>query len=354
LERDLEAKRYSGLAGYFNAIIIDEGQDIPFSFYRVAFNALKDEKRLYWAYDEAQSLASFQAPKPVEIFGTASQGEPLVDLRGKYPGGLPKSPVFSYCYRTPQNLLMVANAVNMGLFRPAGPIQGISTKRGWEKIGYDVVKGEFKEGSEVVLRRNPQFLKHPQDLHPEIQAAGNLLRIERFADEQAELAFIADEIRKDVKERGISPADIIVTPIKGDSEKVYLNKLEQALKEHDVGCFIPGDADEDFRKKGCVTLAGVWRAKGNEAHKVYVTRFHNVTQERRWMKDDSERARRNEAFVALTRSRLWVVLTGLTGETGQSVFDEIEQALQHLPELQFKGFSKDDFPKNSVQYEVEE
>lgn len=43
----------------YDVILIDEGQDLPLSFYRLARNILNEPKRLYWAYDEAQGIGSF-------------------------------------------------------------------------------------------------------------------------------------------------------------------------------------------------------------------------------------------------------------------------------------------------------
>src|SRR5262249_19946730 len=159
--------------------------------------------RLYWAYDEAQSLGSFLAPSPHAIFGRDAAGAPLVDVRGMYPGGVIKTPVFKRCYRTPQELLTVAQAVNMGLYRKGGPVQGITTARAWGALGYDV-EGQFRPGSTVTLRRKPEFLKHSLDTNRSLRdAAGDLLTAHQFPDEEGECDFVAREVRKDIEERGL-------------------------------------------------------------------------------------------------------------------------------------------------------
>jgi superfamily I DNA and RNA helicase len=75
----------AGPLGLYDAILIDEGQDLPPAFYRLALKALREPRRLYWAYDEAQGIGSLLVPRPAAVFGEA-EGRPLVDLSGKYDG----------------------------------------------------------------------------------------------------------------------------------------------------------------------------------------------------------------------------------------------------------------------------
>jgi hypothetical protein len=56
------------------------------------------------------------------------------------------------------------------------------------------------------------------------------------------------------------------------------------------------------------------------------------------------------AFVLLTRSKMWCVVTG---RAGAAVFDEIEQARRHLPALCSPGFSRGD-RADVVEYEGED
>ena len=63
----------------------------------------------------------------------------------------------SKCYRTPNLLLMTAHAINMGLFRQEGVLQGVTTKNDWQKLGYEVISGDFSQTSEkyykLLIRR---------------------------------------------------------------------------------------------------------------------------------------------------------------------------------------------------------
>ncbi|MCJ2544224.1 hypothetical protein [Thermostichus vulcanus] len=135
----------------FDAILIDKGQDLPPVFYRLAYQTLRDPKRLYWAYDEAQGIGSLVVPGAAELFGRDEESKPKVTLAGR-------SIVLRRCYRTPQIVLMAAHALNMRLLRPGGPLQGVTQKEQWEDLGYQVLEGDFRTvGSSITLTRtSPQ------------------------------------------------------------------------------------------------------------------------------------------------------------------------------------------------------
>jgi superfamily I DNA and RNA helicase len=103
-----------------------------------------------------------------------------------------------------------------------------------------------------------------------------------------------------------------------------------------VKCWQPGSEQRstDFRREGRVTLAKLHYAKGNEAWKVYVTRFQNAVAGPGGVED--EVCRRNKAFVALTRSRAWCVVTGQEA----LAFDELRRADAMWPELVFPAFNR--------------
>ena len=91
-----------------------------------------------------------------------------------------------------------------------------------------------------------------------------------------------------------------------------------------------------FQKEDCVTISNIYRAKGNEAWKVYVCRFEYATIPLSWKKGENELHKRNEAFVALTRPRTWCVVTG----QASPIFDELTQAISCYPNFNFTAFNK--------------
>ncbi|MDH6062345.1 DEAD/DEAH box helicase [Umezakia ovalisporum] len=264
----------------YDAILIDEGQDLPPSFYRLARNTLKEPKRLYWAYDEAQGIGSLMVPDPEKIFGRNEDRSLVVNLRGRGKN-------FNKCYRTPKQLLMVAQAVNMGLLRPAGVLQGVSNKEQWENLGYTILEGDFSDSSvkaktQIKIERvydqtstkdpKPLVNMHPihQDDFPYKDAIGDVLTIKSFNNEEDEQNWISEQVANDLKQ-GLQPSDIIITSLCGDQEKNYFSNIKDALNNFGIVGYVAGvdDSPDVFQKDDCVTISNIYRAKGNEAYKVY-------------------------------------------------------------------------------------
>lgn len=329
----------------YDAIFIDEGQDLPPSFYRIAHAVLADPRRLYWAYDEAQGIGNLTVPRAKEIFGLRADQSPVVDLSGFYRGGARKGESMKACYRTPRQILMAAHAINMGLLRDGGPLQGVSNLKEWESIGYTVESGDFssssvKNGQSVTITREAASSPHPIDGldFPHTEALGSPLTVKTFSSEADEQQWISNQIQQDLK-FGFNPWDLLVTGPSGDRETPYFQAIQGRLKALGVPSVIAGvDTSADvFRRDGHVTLASIFRAKGNESWKVYACRFDYATRPLAW-KSESELEKRNEAFVALTRARIWCVVTGV--ETQSTVFRELRTVLEQSPRLSFKAFNQ--------------
>ena len=352
---ELEEQRNNNIPILYDAILIDEGQDLPDSFYRLARHTLSDPKRLYWAYDEAQGIGTLTVPQPITIFGRHPDGTPVVDLGGnKLPDGkktppnyegsnIPKARNINQCYRTPRLLLMTAHAVNMGLLRSGGALQGVTDQVEWKKLGYQVLEGDFtqasvKAGKTVKITRSPETSPHPidQDNFEVREAIGDPLIIKTFSNESQEQEWIAQQVAYDIKQ-GFNPLDIMIAALCGDYEKKYFYAIQTALDHYGVKSIIAGvDTNpSNFIQDGYVTISNIYRAKGNESWKVYACRLHYATQPLSW-KQENELHKRNEAFVALTRARVWCVATGLEAP----IFDELRQAKEQYPNLIFPSFNK--------------
>jgi len=331
--------KYPEIPIIYDVILIDEGQDLPPSFYRLAYKTLSDPKRLYWAYDEAQGIGSLIIPESKNIFGRTIDDKPIVDVSGIYEGGIRKTHIINRCYRTPRLLLMTAHAINMGFFRKDGALQGVTEKEDWIDLGYEVIEGNFqKVGLPVTITRSADKSPHPID-QEDFELSGSVgspLLIQIFDAEYKEREWIAEQVANDIK-IGIDPWDIMITALGGDNEKEYLRSLQDTLANYGISSYIAGvDGNPSiFRKDGHVSISNIFRAKGNEAWKVYVCRFHYATQPLDW-KGENELHKRNEAFVALTRARVWCVATGLEN----TVFDELEQAITQYPNFTFPAFNR--------------
>ncbi len=83
----------------------------------------------------------------------------------------------------------------------------------------------------------------------------------------------------------------------------------------------------DFVETGCVTLATVHKAKGNEAYMVYVVGIDAL------FSFPGVRAR-NMVFSAMTRAKAWLRISGI--DAGAKTFvDELNKAKSNLPYLEF-------------------
>ena len=324
----------------YDALLIDEGQDLPPVFYQLAYKTLSNPKRLYWAYDEAQSIGSLTIPSNEAIFGRKKDGKLVVNLSGKYEGGISKGHIMSKCYRTPRSLLMVAHSINMGLFRNGGALQGVTTKKDWEDLGYEVIEGDFRKvGENITITRLDENSPHPinsKDFSLNDALGANVVA-NSFDSELGEEQWIVEQISHDIKNNLMKPEDILITAISGDYENKYFKNMKYALKQKGISSYIAGvDGNSDvFGVKGSVTISSIYRAKGNEAWKVYACRFNYVTEPLKWKKEN-ELHKRNEAFVALTRAKVWCMVTGLKNP----IFNELQKTINQGNKLTFQAFNK--------------
>ena len=155
-----------------------------------------EQKRLIWAYDEAQSLESLTIPTASEIFG--QDNGHLVT--GKHLGGIKKSEIIHRCYRTPHLILTAAHALGMGLLRPGGMLTGITRKAEWQAIGYQV-EGIFQPGRKITVKR-PRF-NSPNPISQLWQ--GDLIELNIYPDRTSELSNLANNITYNLKSEGLKP-----------------------------------------------------------------------------------------------------------------------------------------------------
>lgn len=305
----------------FDAVLIDEGQDFHFEFYRLCHQILKEPKRLIWAYDEVQSLESLSIPTAIDIFGTSSDGSPLVSLEGTYPDGeVEKDLILHRCYRTPRPVLVVAHVFGMGLLRPGGAVQFIPTTGGWEDIGYQVVSGSFQPGQKLTIRRPEANSPHALE---KLAGYNNLVQWKVFHNRGDELTWLADQVAKNINKDELRPEEILVISLDWMNSKANFSELKQLLAKQGINAIRPGldVATDVFQEKDNVTLTNIFPAKGNEASVVYVMGFEQVGSHPKLIVQE-----RNQAFTAMTRTRGWCVLTGVDG-MAEVLFDEIKSIL---------------------------
>jgi superfamily I DNA and RNA helicase len=314
----------------FDAVLIDEGQDLVSeddlkyqdkqAIYWLAYQSLRpidpeqpEQRRLIWAYDEAQSLDTLKIPTTKELFGEQLSG--LLTQGTQYNGGIKKSEVMRRCYRTPGRILTAAHAIGMGLLRPEGMLTGITRKQDWERIGYEVT-GKFIPGQQIALHRPPVNSPNPvSELWDE-----PIIQFEMYGSRQEELTALAQKIEHNIFHDDLKPSrEILVIVLGSLTEAMELeNQVASALMEQGIDIYIPTALElnelnpqwphhnpDHFWMEGGVTVSRVPRAKGNEADMVYVVGFDHVAR------NEADVSLRNQLFVALTRARGWVNLSGV-------------------------------------------
>ncbi len=261
----------------YDFILIDEAQDFPSEFFKVAWrlcNSLLPDQAshpIYWAYDELQSLSNLEIPDVVKQFGVDENGDPVISLDGEaYPGDIEKDFVLHRSYRCPHLVLMIAHAIGLGIKNTRGPVQMLGDADSWRSIGYQIESGELKAGEEVVIYRPPE--NSPNPLSTLGDTVQKLLIHRMFDSREDELAALAQWIKSDIETQGVRPEQILVISLDARLARQNLITLQSLLATAGIASMIPGlvDSSWEFSEAGRVTLSTIYRAKGNEAPGVYI------------------------------------------------------------------------------------
>lgn len=302
----------------YDYIFIDEGQDFPSSFLKLCLRITK-EKRIFWAYDELQTIFQPKSPKARDIFGVDSEGAPLVDFE--------EDIILYKCYRNPREIILVAHAMGFGIY--GNIVQMITNSDYWHDIGYEIKSGVLEEG---------RWLKIERPIENSLTSVSSkfsmdeIIQIEKFDGYSLEIANIAKRISDDIKQ-GLLPEDVLVVCVDDRNASTYLRDIQIRLsRDYKIGSNnIHADkySTKEFQIDDRVTLSTVHKAKGNEAYSVYVVGAEAL------FSIDPTIKERNILFTAMTRSKGWLYISGV-GETMDLLINEIKLAKDKFPNLEFK------------------
>jgi superfamily I DNA and RNA helicase len=347
----------------FDAVLVDEAQDLATgdefkyqdkqAFYWLAWQSLRPSeadkpklRRLIWAYDEAQNLSSLTIPSYKEVFGQALYLYLSGRITGaRYPGGILKNQVMKCCYRTPGRILMASHALGMGLLREHGMLTGFTKKGDWEKIGYQILSGDFRSPqTPIVLHRPKENSRNPISA---ICSDPSIL-FEQYTDYDEQCKRIAQSIRQNLQE-GLQHQDILVLILGSTTNdenhtnrlsRCLQSRLANSLREHEINYYLPGAPAQNrgfqqnsrnadfFRYDDAITIARIPEAKGHEATMVYVVGLEFLAQ------DEANLILRNQLFVSMSRSLAWVHLS-TANTTDYSFYSEVKQAISTNDTLTF-------------------
>ena len=359
-EACLHLLKSATIPAIFDAVLIDEGQDFMVEddlkfegkqpFYWMAYQSLRPvtvadgnsgeipQKRLIWAYDEIQSLDSLKIPTASELFG-----DKLGQLvTGEYSNGIQKTEIMSRCYRVPWEILTAAHGLGLGLLRPQGLLTGTAWVEDWEMLGYEVILSnpKLKEKSLVnayLTTEETITLKRSEEnsLNPMAQLWKKpLIEFEAYHSRSDELIDLSDRLVYNLKIDGLRPSREILIIVLGIGwEAIQLQTyIANFLIQQGIDIFIPGTSDCNILKpsyhnahgnqfwcEGGVTISRIHRAKGQGADMVYIVGLEQVAIA------ENNLNFRNQLFVAMTRSRGWLRLSGLGS---YPFYEEVSQVIK--------------------------
>jgi len=317
----------------YDAILIDEAQDLPIPFFRMVYAATKQPKRIVWAYDELQNLSNtFMSPVD-QLFGKDKNGNPLVSVNNN-ENEAQQDIILPVCYRNTPWALTLAHALGFGIYRSAGLVQLFDDLDLWKEIGYTVDSGTLQFNNQVILKRKADsFPSYFKDLiTPE-----DAVVAKRFENRIDQYEWIASEIHKNISEDELDPDDVLVIFPNAYTSKQQFQTFNQSLTRRGLNAHLAGvSTDRDtFTRVNSITAASIYRAKGNEAPMVYI-----VNSE--WCASGLEMIRlRNVLFTAITRSRAWVRICGV-GDEMEILETEIASARENEYKLAFKVPTQDE------------
>ena len=69
--------REQGDKHIFDAVLVDEAQDLPAEFFRMIYKITTPPHRIIWAYDDLQNLGDYEMRSEHDLFGESEDGNPL-------------------------------------------------------------------------------------------------------------------------------------------------------------------------------------------------------------------------------------------------------------------------------------
>ena len=303
----------------YDAILVDEAQDLPPEFLRLCYQFLRPPKRLVYAYDELQNLTHEGLPTAADIFGSDDTGKVRVSFEQEDEESAKRDIILGVCYRNPRPILVTAHALGFGIYRTplnedTGLVQMFDRSELWADVGYDVA-GTISAGESVRLERtsttSPLFLETHSSLD-------DMVRFQKFDDEAQQAVWVAEQVKMNLVVDGLRQADIMIINTDPITARRRLGRIRGRLHDLGIRSHIAGvDTDTDeFRQEESVTCTGIYRAKGNEAAMVYV-----VNADQSYYASANLARIRNRLFTAITRSTAWLRVSGI-GANMESLMEE--------------------------------
>jgi len=287
-----EPERYHKLC--FDALFIDEGQDFDPEEYKLLLDLVKTdpqtgEKTLIIFYDDAQNV--YGRPRPV----WQSLGINIRRERGR---------VMRRSFRNTRQIVELAFNVLLGTQAPA------------------TIKVQTKTFADLSYLRDQRLIEESADYCKVwfAERDGLLPQVKGFTSHADEVAWVAQEIVRLIKEESVRPEDILVL----FHQPTVVNRfgLKQQIQQAIPGqqfiepYGISDDKHSYIFRPGYLTLSTVYGAKGYDAPIVFVIGSDRF---------DTDTKARAAFYVGATRAKLLLYVTGI--ERGQSLLSETKAVL---------------------------
>lgn len=303
----------------YDMLLIDEAQDLPASFFKLAYKMVKDPKRIVWAYDDLQNLGDLRMPSEAQLFGKGSDGNDLVSLRNS-PDRPQEDIVLPRSYRNPPWTLVAAHGLGFGIRRHT-LVQMFPNPQTWLRLGYRNRTGKPVDfGRQVVLERDPDSVP---DFFRTLISSESLV-VEQMGNRDEQYDWVAKKILELVQRDELEHGDILIVIPDTYTARTTSSRLLHWLRQNGLQGHVPGvtSSRDELFKEGSIAITHIHRAKGNEAPVVFVVDadYCEAAYE--------QKKRRNILFTAMTRSRAWTFITGVGVGMGtiKSEVDQIRSA----------------------------
>jgi superfamily I DNA and RNA helicase len=301
----------------YDAVLIDEAQDLPRSFFEICYHATKKPHRVVYAYDELQNLSDHDMTPPEELFGK-EKGKPRVKLE-KREGEPAQDLILPVCYRNPPWTLSTAHALGFGIYRENGLVQLFDEVGLWNEIGYQSANGQIALGQHVSIVRNPNA--SPRYFNELLDPKESLV-FKGFPNREAQMDWVAASIKAQLENDEVEHDDILIVVADPLTVRRFGSQMISRLAGEDIDAHLVGvtsGVDELFQKES-VAITSIFRAKGNEAPIVYFIDADHCVNGIELSK------RRNILFTAMTRSRGWMYVCGV-GEEMDTLIKEHDRVV---------------------------
>ena len=309
----------------YDAILIDDSQEFPASFFKFAYAAAKFPKRIVWACDEFQSLVGY-LPLPLKDMFGRNNGRPKVVLREER-GFPPQDIVLGTCYRGTPRALTVALALACGIYKKSETKDERSTIRTyddpkfWKYLGYEVIDGSLEHGKSVTLRRDPSrnIVRTTRSAVKEVQP-NNTFYCKHFNNPIDQWTWISNRIYNDITSRNLLPNDILVVFSDFQTARDGYEHISSRLNEREILSDLirpPMNRKQIFSRES-VKITNIFGAKELEFPMVY------FSDAQRCYSGQNPLMMRNRLYTGITRSSAWVRLC-LVGKRGEMLREELKR-----------------------------